>query len=151
MGPAADDTEVHACSAVALETSIYYAGPVTDFSEIRNESPELQKQLCKIMSRELSAENKMLLTLGKKNSEEKVATFLLTISTRFHNLGYSECEFKLTMSRQEIGNYLGITFETVSRVFGRLQRNGIVKVNRKAIKIIDMVALTTLVSGCGGG
>ncbi|MEE9574852.1 MAG: helix-turn-helix domain-containing protein [Gammaproteobacteria bacterium] len=100
------------------------------------------------MSRELSAENKMLLTLGKKSSEERVATFLLTISMRYHQLGYSDKEFKLTMSRQEIGNYLGITFETVSRIFSRLQRNGIIKVNRKAIKIIDMVALRSLVSGC---
>ncbi|MCH8977128.1 MAG: helix-turn-helix domain-containing protein, partial [Proteobacteria bacterium] len=102
------------------------------------------------MSRELSSENQMLLTLGKKNSEEKVATFLLTTSTRFHKLGYSANEFKLSMSRQEIGNYLGITFETVSRVFSRLQRNGIIKVNQKAIKITDMVALKNLVSGCAG-
>ena len=65
-----------------------------------------------------------------------------------HQLGFSAKEFKLTMSRQEIGNYLGITFETVSRVFGRLQHNGIIKVNRKAINILDMVALKNLVSGC---
>lgn len=150
LGLDAIETQVHACSAIALETSSYCSVPFLELSEICKEIPELQNQLFRIMSRELSEENQMLLTLGKKNSEEKVATFLLTISGRFHQLGYSASEFKLTMSRQEIGNYLGITFETVSRVFGRLQRNGIIKVNRKAIKITDMVALKNLVSGCGG-
>jgi len=148
LGLDAVEAQVHACSAVALETSSYCAVPFSELSEVCKEIPELQNQLFKIMSRELSSENQMLLTLGKKNSEEKVATFLLTISTRFHLLGYSANEFKLTMSRQEIGNYLGITFETVSRVFGRLQQSGIIKVNRKMIKIIDMVALKNLVSEC---
>jgi CRP/FNR family transcriptional regulator len=148
LGLDAIATQLHACNAVALETSTYCAIPFTKLSEICKEIPELQDQLFRIMSRELSVENQMLLTLGKKNSEEKVATFLLTISTRYHDLGFSANEFKLTMSRQEIGNYLGITFETVSRVLGRLQRNGIIKVNRKAIKILDMVALKNLVSGC---
>ena len=150
LGLDAIETQVHACSAVALETSSYCSVPFSELSEVCKEIPELQNQLFRIMSRELSSENQMLLTLGKKNSEEKVATFLLTISTRFHLLGYSANEFKLTMSRQEIGNYLGITFETVSRVFGRLQRNGIINVNRKVIKIIDMTALKNLVSGCAG-
>ena len=148
LGLDAVETQVHACSAVALETSSYCTVPFSELSEVCKEIPELQNQLFRIMSRELSSENQMLLTLGKKNSEEKVATFLLTTSTRFHQLGYSANEFKLTMSRQEIGSYLGITFETVSRVFSRLQRNGIIKVNRKVIKIIDMVALKNLVSGC---
>ncbi len=148
LGFDAVETQVHACNAVALDTSSYCAVPFSELSEVCKEIPELQNQLFRIMSRELSSENQMLLTLGKKNSEEKVATFLLTISTRYHQLGYSANEFKLTMSRQEIGNYLGITFETVSRVFGRLQRNGIVKVNRKVIVITDMVALKNLVSGC---
>ncbi|RKZ47854.1 MAG: transcriptional regulator FNR [Gammaproteobacteria bacterium] len=148
LGLDAIDSQVHACNAVALETSTYCAVPFSELSEVCKEIPELQNQLFKIMSRELSVENQMLLTLGKKNSEEKVATFLLTISSRYHQLGFSAKEFKLTMSRQEIGNYLGITFETVSRVFGRLQRNGIIKVNRKAINILDMVALKNLVSGC---
>jgi CRP/FNR family transcriptional regulator len=148
LGLDAIETQVHACNAVALETSSYCAIPFLELSEICKQIPELQNQIFRIMSRELSVENQMLLTLGKKNSEEKVATFLLTISTRYHELGYSASEFNLAMSRQEIGNYLGITFETVSRVFGRLQRNGIIKVNRKAIKIIDMVALKNLVSGC---
>lgn len=148
LGLDAIESQIHACSAVALETSSYCTVPFSELSEICKQIPELQNQLLRIMSRELSSENKMLLTLGKKNSEEKVATFLLTISTRYHQLGYSANEFKLMMSRQEIGNYLGITFETVSRVLGRLQRNGIIKVNRKAIKIIDMVALKNLVSGC---
>jgi CRP/FNR family transcriptional regulator len=148
LGLDAIETQIHACNAVALETSSYCAIPFLELSEVCKDIPELQNQLFRIMSRELSVENQMLLTLGKKNSEEKVATFLLTISTRYHDLGFSANEFKLTMSRQEIGNYLGITFETVSRVIGRLQRNGIIKVNRKAIKILDMVALKNLVTGC---
>ncbi len=99
------------------------------------------------MSRELTNENQMLLTLGKKNAEEKVATFLLTISKRYSLLGYSANDFKLTMSRQEIGNYLGVTFETVSRIFSRFQRDGIIKVNKKYVNVQDMDALRKLVSG----
>jgi len=150
LGLDAVETQIHACSAVALETSSYCTIPFSELSDVCKEVPELQNQLFRVMSRELSSENQMLLTLGKKNSEEKVATFLLTISTRFHLLGYSANEFKLAMSRQEIGNYLGITFETVSRVFARLQRSDIIKVNRKMIIITDMVALKNLVSGCAG-
>lgn len=148
LGLDAVEHQVHECSAVALETSSYCTIPFSELSELCKEIPDLQNQLFRIMSRELSAENKMLMTLGKKNSEEKVATFLLTFSVRYFQLGYSANEFNLAMSRQEIGNFLGITFETVSRVFSRLQRNNIIKVNRKSIKIIDMIALQNLVSGC---
>lgn len=150
LGLDAIEHNKHTCFAVALETSSYCTIPFDDLSAICKLIPELQDQLFKIMSRELTNENQMLLTLGKKNAEEKVATFLLTISNRYRTLGYSANHFKLTMSRQEIGNYLGVTFETVSRIFSRFQRDGIIKVNKKYINLNDMDALKKLVSGCSG-
>jgi CRP/FNR family transcriptional regulator len=150
LGLDAIENNMHTCFAVALETSSYCTIPFTELTEICKEIPELQNQLFKVMSRELTNENQMLLTLGKKNAEEKVATFLLTISSRYSLLGYSANDFKLTMSRQEIGNYLGVTFETVSRIFSRFQRDGIIKVNKKYVNVQDMGALKKLVSGCAG-
>ena len=150
LGLDAIENNTHACFAVALETSSYCTIPFADLSGICKVVPELQDQLFKIMSRELTNENQMLLTLGKKNAEEKVATFLLTISNRYRQRGYSANDFKLIMSRQEIGNYLGVTFETVSRIFSRFQRDGIISVHKKYVNILDMDALKKLVSGCCG-
>jgi CRP/FNR family transcriptional regulator len=150
LGLDAIENEVHTCFAVTLETSSYCMIPFADLSAVCKKIPELQIQLFKIMSRELTNENRMLLTLGKKNAEEKVATFLLSISSRYALLGYSPNDFKLTMSRQEIGNYLGVTFETVSRIFSRFQRDRIIKINKKFVHVRDMDALKQIVSVSSG-
>lgn len=150
LGLDAIENEMHTCFAVTLETSSYCMIPFADLSDICKEIPELQIQVFKIMSRELTNENRMLLTLGKKNAEEKVATFILTISSRYALLGYSPNDFKLTMSRQEIGNYLGVTFETVSRIISRFQRDGIIEINKKFVHVRDMDALKQIISVCSG-
>jgi CRP/FNR family transcriptional regulator len=100
------------------------------------------------MSRELSHENELLLTIGTKNAEERLATFLVTLSSRFHRLGYSAREIKLSMSRQEIANYLGLTIETVSRIMSRFQREELIGVNRKQVHIRNMDTLRHISSGC---
>lgn len=141
----------HQCSAVALETSSYCAFPFSDLSEICQSVPELQNQLFRLMSRELSHENELLLTIGTKNAEERLATFLITLSSRFHRLGYSSREIKLSMSRQEIANYLGLTIETVSRIMSRFQREEVIGVNRKQVHIKNIDALRDLSTGCVAG
>ena len=141
------EKEIHSCTAVAMETSSLCAFPFQNISAICKEVPALQDQMFRLMSRELSNENQLLLSIGKKNAEERIATFLLSISSRFKRLGYAADEFKLAMSRQEIGNYLGLTIETVSRIFGRFQKSGLIAANRKFIKIINMEELHRMCTG----
>lgn len=148
LGLDAIDTKKHVCTAVALETSSYCAFPFTSLADICSRISELQNQMFRLMSRELTYENELLLTIGKKNAEERLATFLLTLSDRFYRLGYSSKEFKLAMSRQEIANYLGLTIETVSRILSRFQKEQIIDVARKQISIKNPEVLQKISSGC---
>jgi CRP/FNR family transcriptional regulator len=100
----------------------------------------------KVMGREISHENQLLLTVTKKHAEGRIAIFLLSLSRRYKQLGYSEKEFRLAMSRSEIGNYLGLTFETVSRTMSKLQKQGMISINHKYITIEDMDALKEIYS-----
>jgi CRP/FNR family transcriptional regulator len=93
------------------------------------------------MGRELSEENRLLLTITKKNAEERIATFLLSLSTRYNRLGYSSTEFKLSMSRSEIGNYLGLTIETVSRTLNKFQKQKLIEIERKYVRIKELTRL----------
>ena len=151
LGLDAIDTKRHLCSAVALETSSYCAFPFSDLSAISQLVPALQQQLYNLMSRELSHEHELLLMIGTKNAEERLATFLVTLSSRFHQLGYSAKEIKLSMSRQEIANYLGLTIETVSRIMSRFQREQLISVNRKQVNIKNPEMLRHITSGCHTG
>ena len=150
LGLDAIEKEKHVCMALALETSSFCTIPFSRLEEMCHLLPGLQNQMYRLMSRELSTENESLLLLGKKSAEEKVATFLINLSTRLHLLGYSATEFRLPMSRQEIGNYLGLTIETVSRIFSRLQNEKYISVDRKQIQITDLDALHNLCSGRNG-
>ncbi len=144
LGLDAIETDRHTCNAVALETSSYCSFPYGHLDELCKSIPELRIQMFKFMSRELSLENKLLLTLNKRNAEEKLATFLITLSERFKRLGYSATDYKLAMSRQDIGNYLGLTIETVSRVLSRFNKDGLIISERKLIRIIDYDRLKSL-------
>ncbi|GJM04670.1 MAG: transcriptional activator protein anr [marine bacterium B5-7] len=137
----------HTCTAVTLETTTYCSLPYEKINDICKQVPELQNQMFRLLSREISNENQLLLTINKRSAEERIATFLISLSSRFEKLGYSSKEFNLPMSRQEIGNYLGLTIETVSRLFSRFQRNGLVKINRKAISLENLPALHAICDG----
>ena len=147
LGLDAIDNMEHVCTTIALETSSFCSIPFLRLEELCHRIPGLQHQMYRLMSRELSTENESLLLLGKKSAEEKIATFLFNLSTRLHLLGYSSTEFRLPMSRQEIGNYLGLTVETVSRIFSRLQKEQLIEIDRKLIKIVNSEALHNMCSG----
>lgn len=134
----------HQCNASALETSSYCAFPYASLIDVCRAVPELQRQIFRLMSRELSPENALMLTLAKAGAAERLATFLLTLSARFRQRGYSALDLKLSMSRQEIANYLGLTIETISRLLGRMQRAGSVEVKRKYIRITNLAELKKL-------
>ncbi|MEQ8289073.1 MAG: fumarate/nitrate reduction transcriptional regulator Fnr [Gammaproteobacteria bacterium] len=147
LGFDAVDNNMHSCSVVAMETTTYCSLPYNKLNEISQQIPDLQNQLFRLLSREFTKENQMLLSINRRPAEERIATFLVSLSGRFKRMGYSECAFNLPMSRQEIGNYLGLTIETVSRFLSRFQSNGLIDINRKEIRINDLPALHEICDG----
>lgn len=146
VGLAGLDQSIHNCSSKALETSSICEMPLDDLEEICLQIPSLQKQLLKLISREISQDHKMLLLLAKKNSDQRVATFLLSLSGRFKLRGLSSDSFILSMSRQDIANYLGLAVETVSRILTKFGEDDIVEVTRRSIRIIDHERLLEVAS-----
>lgn len=126
----------HAADAIALEDSEVCIIPAT-----RLEEPTLQRQLQKVMSRELVRDQGVMMLLGTMRAEERLAAFLLNLSQRFVARGFSQCEFHLRMTRDEIGSYLGLSLETVSRLFSRFQDDGHIAVQQKHIRILDILGL----------
>lgn len=147
VGLDAINSERHKGFAVALETSSYCAVPFPRLEEVCAQIPGLAHQFLKLMSREISQENRLLLSLANRSAEERIASFLLNLSGRYRRLGYSAQEFRLPMPRKDIGLFLGLTIETVSRIFGRLQRDKIIAADRRFISIINPAALDRLCAG----
>jgi CRP/FNR family transcriptional regulator len=102
------------------------------------------------MSREIVREHGVMLLLGSMHAEERLAAFLLNLSQRFEARGYSRTEFVLRMTRAEIGSFLGLKLETVSRVLSRFAQDGLIEVNQKHVRIIEPEGLRSIVSGQGG-
>lgn len=149
IGLDAIDKDIHACSAKVLETSAICEVPFTRLEELTATIPSLQHQMYRLLSKEIGHDTDMLLLLGKKNAEERLAAFLLSLSKRLHKRGLSATDFYLSMSRHEIGNYLGLAVETVSRLFTRFQEDGLMQVDRKHIQLLDVSSLESLVGGAG--
>ena len=144
IGLDAIQSEQHRCSARVLETSTVCELPFHRLEELASHIPSLQHQLFRLLSKEISQDSDMAALLGRSTAEERLASFLLSLSERYHRRGFSAKEFILSMSRQEIGSYLGLALETVSRLFTRFQDDGILQVDRKHIAIKDMDRLKTL-------
>jgi len=142
--------DIHTCSAVVLETTSMCELPLVKIEELCHTLPNLQRQMRRIMGKEVSDDHAMLLLLGKMGAEEKVATFLLSISKRMQERHWKADEFMLSMPRQDIANYLGLAVETVSRLFAHYQDEGTIKVDRRHITITDMDRLEAIVGECGG-
>ncbi|MDD3517871.1 MAG: fumarate/nitrate reduction transcriptional regulator Fnr [Chromatiales bacterium] len=132
---------MHPCAARALETTSVCEIPFDRLEDLSARIPGLQRQLFRIMSREIQNDELFMMLLGKKSSEERLAAFMLSLSARFKQRGFSPTEFNLTMSRNDIANYLGLAVETVSRLFTRFDNAGIISVRRKLISIDDMDGL----------
>lgn len=147
LGFDAIEEHKHSCSGIALETTTYCSIPYDKINDISSKIPELQDQMFRLMSRELTKENKLLLTINKRSAEERLATFIVSLSSRFHKLGYSAKEYNLSMSRQDIGNYLGLTIETVSRLFTKFQREDLIKIDKRKIILNDLPMLHAICNG----
>lgn len=152
IGLEAIGNERHSTAAKALETSSVCEIPFHRLEELSAQLPDLQRQMLKIMSKEIFQEQNMLMLLGKKSSEQRLAAFLISFSQRFKQRGFSATEFNLSMSRHDIGNYLGMAVETVSRLLTRFQEDGMLEVDRKYIRLSEIERLYNLagMSGCPG-
>ena len=131
----------HASSAVATETSSVCQIPFNYLGELSQVIPSLQQNCFQIMSQEIVEDRRLMALLGKSHADQRVATFLLMLSTRKSRNRLSGTVFRLPMSRGDMGNYLGLTVETISRVFSRLQKQQVLLVNNKDITILDMDGL----------
>jgi CRP/FNR family transcriptional regulator len=112
--------------------------------------PSLQHHFFRLMSREIVRDQSVMLLLGNMKAEERLAAFLLNLSLRFSTRGFAANDFILRMSREEIGSFLGLKLETVSRTLSRFQANGWITVEHKHIQLVQPTALKELISGCSG-
>lgn len=131
----------HAGHAMALEDSELCELPFAQLEQLGSEIPALQRQIHRIMSREIVRDQGVMLLLGRMRAEERVAALLLNLSQRYQARGFSPNEFNLRMTREEIGSYLGMKLETVSRVFSKLQEDGLIRVQNKTVQLNDIAAL----------
>ncbi|HEY7804341.1 MAG TPA: fumarate/nitrate reduction transcriptional regulator Fnr [Orrella sp.] len=134
----------HGTNAVAMEDSEVCVVRIRDIDDISRYVPSLQQQVRRVMSKEIARTYQVMLALGSMRSEARLAAFLTNLSQRLSALGYSSTDFIMRMSREEIGNYLGLTLETVSRLFSRFARDGLIRVSQREIRILDMNALEEL-------
>ncbi len=139
-------SEVHTCNAIALEDSEVCVIAYSQLERLSREVQALQRNFHKVMSRELVRDQGLMMLLGTMRAEERLAAFLLNMSQRFISRGYSAAEFHLRMTREEIGSYLGLKLETVSRAFSRFQDEGLITVQQKHIRILDEQGLRKLLS-----
>lgn len=151
MGLDAIGNSTHTSHAVALEDGEVCEIPFESLENLIRQVPPLQSRFHKIMSREIAKDHYMMKLLGDMTAEQRVVVFLMNLSARLQALGFSPTDISLKMSREEIGNYLGLKLETVSRTFSRLQSEGMIDIDRRRLTIRDMPRLKTLIdlTACG--
>ena len=136
----------HTCDAIALEDAEVCVMPFDRIEELSREVTALQSHVHKIMSREIVREHGVMLLLGSMRAEERLAAFLLNLVQRLHARGFSQSELVLRMTREEIGSYLGLKLETVSRTFSKFVDDGIVEVRQRHVRILSTDALKRIVN-----
>lgn len=140
--------EQHTCDAVALEDSEVCTIPFAELERLSTEIRSLQHHIHKVMSREIVRDHGVMMLLGTMRAEERLAAFLLNLSQRFSARGYSANEFHLRMTREEIGSYLGLKLETVSRTLSKFQEDGLLSVQQKHIQLLNTEGLKQLMNTC---
>lgn len=147
VGLSGYDSGSYPLSAKALETTTVCEIPIAQLDQLSNDLPELRRQVMRTMSGEIRHDQNMMMLLSKKNAEERIASFLVDISQRFARRGFSHTQFRLSMSRVDISNYLGLAVETVSRVFTRFQKIELIATQGKEITLLDSNTLYAM-AGC---
>lgn len=144
VGLNAISTTQYPSFAKALETSLVCTIPFNKLESLSRDIPGLQTQIFKVMSGEIRDEQDLMMLLSKKNADERFAAFIINLSSRFKRRGLSGKEFQLTMTRGDIGNYLGLAVETVSRLVTRLQKRELIAIHDRYVEIVDMDGLSEL-------
>lgn len=137
-------SDLHVCDAVALEDSQVCVIPYANLERLSDELPEMRRQFHRIMGREIVRDHGVMLLLGSMRAEERLAVFLLNLSRRLEARGFSPTSLVLRMTREEIGTYLGLTLETISRCFSKFQDEGWLSVRHRHINITNQRALQSL-------
>jgi CRP/FNR family transcriptional regulator len=135
----------HGSTAVALEDSEVCILPFAAVERMAQQMPALQHQLLRLVSSDISRDQGLMLLLGSMTAEQRLAAFLLSLARRHERLGFSGSRFVLRMTREEIGNYLGLTLETVSRLLSRFQREGLIAVKQREVEIRNAAGLRELI------
>lgn len=115
--------------------------PITALDELAEQMPGLRRQLWRLMSGEIFTSKQLLGTLNNRTAQQRVAHFLVTLAERFKERGLSSRSYRLTMTRADIGNYLGLSVETISRILSNLQQEGVIEVQNKLVEIIEPLRL----------
>ena len=139
-------SDYHTCDAVALEDAEVCVMNFDRLEDLSREINALQRHVHKIMSREIVRENGVMLLLGSMRADERLAAFLLNLVQRLHARGFSQSELVLRMTREEIGSYLGLKLETISRTFSKFVEEGIVEVKLRHVRIMNPDALKLIVN-----
>ena len=134
----------HQSTVVALEDAEVFVLPFAQYEQLSLASQCSQRSMMRMLAQEIIRSRNHLLVLGTMRAEQRVALFLLDISMRYGRLGYSRSQFLLRMTRQDVGSFLGLTLETVSRSLSRLQREGVIQVQGKSVALLDFTALWRL-------
>ncbi len=147
LGMDAISTDRHHCNAVALEDSEVCEIPFARLEALFAEMPTLLHHFHRMMSQEITREQSVMLLLGNMRAEQRFAAFLTNLSARYSVRGYSSTSFQLRMTREEIGNYLGLTIESISRLLSKFKKQGWIKVNNRELDLLDTTTLKAVAAG----
>jgi CRP/FNR family transcriptional regulator len=142
LGLDAINARTQCCEARALEDSEVCVVPFEPLQRLAQAIPALQQRLLRVLSADISRDQGLMLLLGGMRSEQRLAAFLLSLSRRYRWLGYSPDRFVLHMTREDIGSYLGLATETVSRLLSQFQRDNLVSVRHREVRLTDPERLT---------
>jgi CRP/FNR family transcriptional regulator len=147
LGMDAIDSERYQCDAVALDDSEVCIIPFKTLETLFAQMPTLLHHFHRIMSQEITGEQKVISFLGNMRAEQRFAAFLVNLSARYEKRGYSPTRFQLRMTREDIGNYLGLTIESVSRMIAKMRNDGLIAIRRRDVEVLDLPRLKNLAEG----
>jgi CRP/FNR family transcriptional regulator len=147
LGMDAISTDRHHCSAEALEDSEVCEIPFGRLEQLFADMPTLLRHFHRMMSQEITREQSVMLLLGNMPATQRFAAFIVNLASRYETRGYSSSQFQLRMSREEIGNYLGLTIESISRLLSKFKKEGLIRVSNREIELLDPAQLKAVSTG----
>jgi CRP/FNR family transcriptional regulator, anaerobic regulatory protein len=147
LGMDAISTDRHHCDSIALEDSEVCEIPFASLQQLLADMPTLLRHFHRMMSQEITREQSVMLLLGNMQATQRFAAFLVNLSSRYEARGYSPNVFQLRMSREEIGNYLGLTIESISRLLSKFKKEGMLRVSNREIELLNPQRLKAITAG----